>query len=135
MSNRGTGIFSRTILQNMRRIGLSNRAQAGWQPRTGTEILRGILGVFGTYKRRVSVRGSCLIFWILNGYFLSQERLFRDLYDHVRKLEESKIDFSMDTDPFKNIKNRWARSIFSKTLLIFYLSLVGVMLIIIYFIY
>jgi len=76
-----------------------------------------------------------VIFWILNGYFLSQERLFRDLYDHVRKLEESKIDFSMDTDPFKNIKNRWARSIFSKTLLIFYLSLVGVMLIIIYFIY
>ena len=76
-----------------------------------------------------------VIFWILNGYFLSQERLFRDLYDHVRKLEESKIDFSMDTDPLKNIKNSWARSIFSKTLSIFYLSLVGVMLIIIYFIY
>lgn len=76
-----------------------------------------------------------VIFWILNGYFLSQERLFRDLYDHVRKLEESKIDFSMDTNSFKNIKNNWACSIFSKTLPIFYLSLVGVMLIIIYFIY
>lgn len=76
-----------------------------------------------------------IIFWILNGYFLSQERLFRVLYDHVRKLEESKIDFSMDTDHFKNIKNSWVRSIFSKTLSIFYLSLVGVMLIIIYFIY
>lgn len=76
-----------------------------------------------------------VIFWILNGYFLSQERLFRDLYDHVRKLEESKIDFSMDASSFKNNKNSWACSIFSKTLSIFYLSLVGVMLIIIYFIY
>jgi len=25
-----------------------------------------------------------LIFWILDGYFLSQERLFRDLYNQVK---------------------------------------------------
>src|SRR6266852_3616424 len=41
-----------------------------------------------------------LIFWILDGYFLSQERLFRALYDKVRKLPESEIDFSMDTREF-----------------------------------
>ena len=29
-----------------------------------------------------------LIFWGLNGYFLRQERSFRDLYDHVRVLDE-----------------------------------------------
>lgn len=29
-----------------------------------------------------------LIFWILDGYFLSQERLFRTLYDYVRNLDE-----------------------------------------------
>ena len=28
-----------------------------------------------------------LVFWGLDGYFLWQERLFRDLYDHVRSLE------------------------------------------------
>src|SRR6266853_1626382 len=38
-----------------------------------------------------------LMFWALDGYFLSQERRFRALYDHVRKLDESEIDFSMDT--------------------------------------
>lgn len=75
-----------------------------------------------------------IIFWILNGYFLSQERLFRALYDHVRKLDEPKIDFSMSTSGFENSKNNWLCSIFSQTLLIFYLTLVGVMLITIYLI-
>ena len=28
------------------------------------------------------------ILWILDGYFLSQERSYRDLYNHVRKLKE-----------------------------------------------
>ena len=75
-----------------------------------------------------------VIFWVLNGYFLSQERLFRDLYDYVRKLDETKIDFLMDTNNFKTYKNGWLYSIFSKTLSIFYLTLVGVMLITIYLI-
>lgn len=75
-----------------------------------------------------------IIFWILNGYFLSQERLFRALYDHVRKLDELKIDFSMNTSGFETNKNNWLRSIFSHTLVIFYLTLVGVMLITIYLI-
>ena len=75
-----------------------------------------------------------IIFWVLNGYFLSQERLFRDLYDYVRKLDETKIDFSMDTNNFKTYKNGWLCSIFSKTLSIFYLTLVGVMLITMYLI-
>ena len=67
-----------------------------------------------------------LIFWILDGYFLSQERLFRALYDHVRTLDEKNIDFSMDTRNFKKDKNCWLQSIFSITLLVFYLSLLGV---------
>lgn len=47
-----------------------------------------------------------LIFWILDGYFLSQERLFRDLYDNVRKRDEKDIDFSMDTRTYrKNERN------------------------------
>jgi len=75
-----------------------------------------------------------IIFWILNGYFLSQERLFRALYNHVRKLDESRIDFSMDTKNFQTNENSWLRSIFSQTLVIFYLTLVGVMLITMYLI-
>ena len=63
-----------------------------------------------------------IIFWILDGYFLSQERLFRALYNHVRKLDEKEIDFSMDTNKYKkDDRNSWICSIFSSTLLFFYL--------------
>ena len=57
------------------------------------------------------------IFWVLDGYFLSQERLFRALYNHVRKLPEKDIDFSMNTNEFKkDTKNTWLNSMFSPTL-------------------
>lgn len=73
------------------------------------------------------------IFWILDGYFLSQERLFRALYGHVRKLKEEEIDFSMDTSEYKQYKNNtWVYSMFSPTLLIFYVPLIGAALFIAY---
>lgn len=63
-----------------------------------------------------------LMFWLLDGYFLSQERRFRSLYEHVRKLDESAIDFLMDTQPFKESpsRNKWSHALFSPTLLIYY---------------
>jgi hypothetical protein len=69
-----------------------------------------------------------LIFWILDGYFLSQERLFRALFDKVRQLPEDKIDFSMNTREFYGGRNSWAAAALSKTVLIFYLSVLIVML-------
>ncbi len=75
-----------------------------------------------------------ITFWILDGYFLSRERAFRCLYDKVRNLDEKEIDFSLDILQFKERKNNWFWSIFSHTILFFYVSLVGVMLIIAYLI-
>ena len=76
-----------------------------------------------------------ITFWILDGYFISQERLFRSLYDHVRKLAEKDIDFSMNTSAFRaKARNGWVCSMFSITLLCFYLSLVAVMWLVIYLI-
>lgn len=60
------------------------------------------------------------IFWILDGYFLSMERCYRELYDDVRLKNEKDIDFSMDYSQFMKQKNTWKKSMFSKTLLIFY---------------
>lgn len=75
------------------------------------------------------------IFWILDGYFLSQERLFRALYNHVITLDEKDIDFSMNTEKYKeDKKNGWLCAMFSPTILIFYLSLLGVTLLIPYLI-
>ena len=76
-----------------------------------------------------------IIFWILDGYFLSQERLFRALYNHVRKLDEKKIDFSMDTSEYKkDERNGWLCSMFSGIPLFFYAPLVAIMLLVTYLI-
>ncbi len=73
------------------------------------------------------------IFWILDGYFLSQERRFRDLYEHVRKLDEKNIDFSMDTIKYKDTpRNTWWGSIRSSTLLWFYIPLAVIVLIVLF---
>ena len=73
-----------------------------------------------------------LMFWLLDGYFLSQERRFRSLYDHIRNLDERSIDFSMDTQPFKAApsRNKWSHTLFSSTLLIYYGILVAAMTIV-----
>ena len=71
-----------------------------------------------------------LVFWGLDGYFLRQERLFRDLYDHVRHLNEEDIDFSMNTGMFRQT---WLGAMFSLTLIPFYIALalsVGIAMII-----
>ena len=70
-----------------------------------------------------------LAFWILDGFFLSQERLFRSLYDRVRDLDEPAINYSMDTTEFRSIsRNHWWNSTASRTLLVFYGVLFGVAL-------
>lgn len=61
-----------------------------------------------------------LVFWILDGYFLQQERLFRELYNKVREMKNEKIDFSMDTSVVKEKVKCWFCVCFSKTLLIFH---------------
>ena len=72
-------------------------------------------------------------FWGLDGYFLWQERLFRALYDHVRVLEESDIDFSMDTARFQQGRRRtWIGATFSRTLIGFHGALALVVGIAIY---
>ncbi|QHB82666.1 hypothetical protein GIS01_11040 [Aeromonas veronii] len=61
-----------------------------------------------------------ILFWLLDGFYISQERKFRELYDSVIKTENNKIDFSMDTSKFKKRSNSWLAGFFSKTLILFY---------------
>lgn len=64
------------------------------------------------------------IFWGLDGYYLSQERRFRALYDEVRKWDELNVDFSMDTSKFDNGKYLWQLSILSKVVWPLYLTVI-----------
>src|SRR5215207_8130177 len=82
-----------------------------------------------------------IIFWLLDGFYLWQERLLRCLYDHVRKLDEKKIDFSMDTSLVREArirgrKNTLINAVFSRTLFPFHGGMVIAMIIaIIIFLY
>ncbi len=58
-----------------------------------------------------------IAFWCLDGYFLQQERLFRNLFDHVRELPEDNINFSMDVSQVKNKNQDWLSATLSKTLI------------------
>lgn len=67
-----------------------------------------------------------LIFWGLDSYYLQQERLYRSLYEKVRKIEEKDIDFSLKATlkEFNSNENRFFNSLFSKTEIFFYFPLV-----------
>ena len=75
-------------------------------------------------------------FWMLDAYFLRQERLFRKLYDRVRHLAETDVDFSMDTSVVDREIAAWSAVVFSKTLLLFHGTVFGsiviVMLVIVF---
>lgn len=71
-----------------------------------------------------------IAFWVLDGYFLWQERLFRALYDHVRALKEDDIDFSMNTSIVSDRVAPWRDVILSKSLLIFHGTLIGSIIIV-----
>lgn len=60
-------------------------------------------------------------FWILDGYFLWQERLFREVYDEIRQQDDT--DFKMDLMKHRDKpKCSWTSAIFSITLVVFYLA-------------
>jgi hypothetical protein len=70
-----------------------------------------------------------LMFWIMDGYFLWRERLFRKLYDQVRTVDENAITFSMDTSSFKN-ETTFLRAWLSLTLILFYGTMILAILIV-----
>lgn len=62
-----------------------------------------------------------IAFWVLDGYYLYQERLYRRLYERIRLHEPDDIDFDMDAACFKGEGNAtWPQSILSKTMLLFH---------------
>lgn len=73
-----------------------------------------------------------IIFWGLDGFFLWQEQMYRDLYDKVRDKKPDDIDFSMDAETGSG--RTWLGAVFSKTLIPFHgaliVSIIVVMLIV-----
>ncbi|MBK7844140.1 MAG: hypothetical protein IPJ71_10665 [Bdellovibrionales bacterium] len=72
------------------------------------------------------------IFWMLDSYYLHQERAYRGLYESVRTKKESEVDFSMGASAFESGQNSWASSLFSKTLLIFYGGTIAIVVLVMF---
>lgn len=72
-----------------------------------------------------------LFFWFLDAFFLKTERQYRRLYADISKKGKKEIDFSMDITPYKEC---YGEALFSRTLLPFYLPLMGIVLVIIFMI-
>ncbi len=64
-------------------------------------------------------------FWVLDGYFLQQEKMYRRLYDEVRQAKGDP-DFSLDASEYGKKVDSWATVCLSKTLLIFHGMVLGV---------
>jgi len=115
------------------RMGNNSFLIKGWSITLVSAIF--ILAIQGTQKTfAVWTLFPAIIFWLLDGFYLWQERLLRSLYDHVLKTDEKKIDFSMDTTKVQDVeifgrKNTWLNTVFSRTLLPFHGGMVFVILV------
>ena len=60
-----------------------------------------------------------LAFWGLDAYYLRQEKLFRELYDSVRKTKRKDIDpYSLNTQSVNGKVKNWFYTLFSPTVIL-----------------
>lgn len=71
-----------------------------------------------------------IVFWLLDSYYLYQERLFRKLYDSVRNIET--VDYSLDTSSFDKGVVDWVKAAYSKTIILFYGIIILTLLIVMF---
>lgn len=95
-----------------------------------------VAALFALAAKDADIRFICmaylpaLAFWILDGFFLNQERRYRDLYALVIKDNPSVPELSMDTTTVESIKREWVDAIFSKSLVPFHGTvLLGILLV------
>lgn len=74
-------------------------------------------------------------FWVLDGFFLSMERQYRDLYKRVALRTNEQVDFDMNASSFNVGRNIWSRCVFSKTLNIFYGISISATLLVMFFLH
>lgn len=68
------------------------------------------------------------MFWLLDAYFLYQERLFRKLYEKVSCGEISSDTYTLNIRPIKGEVGWYSSAALSKTLLLFHGSVIAVLL-------
>ena len=111
------------------RLASSSFRIKGWSVVLATALLA--LGArSGSFEMVLVALVPVLVFWWLDGYYLSRENLFCALYDSVRIKAET--DFSMDVrdleEPGRFWSRDWYSAVWSTTLWPFYLTLAALVL-------
>jgi hypothetical protein len=104
----------------------------GWAL-TVAGLIFGVAAEQGSWRIAAAGLLPVLAFWGLDAFFLRQERLFRRLYDAVRRGDARVEPFSMDTLGHSATVSSWGATVLSNTLLLFYgvLTLLGLILIVV----
>jgi hypothetical protein len=108
------------------RMGLNSFLLKGWSVTL-------VAAIFALAAKEVDRRFVLLaffpiaVFWLLDAFFLHQEKRFRTLYELVALGKVDSDRFTLDTKGIKGVPGI-ASVFFSKTLRLFYGSLVGVIL-------
>ena len=73
-----------------------------------------------------------LTFWLLDGYFLRQERLFGKVWDRVggRQNQETPTDFNMSTEAVAQEVDSWPQVCLSRTLIVFHGALTVILVLV-----
>jgi hypothetical protein len=69
-----------------------------------------------------------IVFWILDGFFIDQEKRYRQLYALVIKDSNEVPELEMNTTKINDIKGSWPSAMFTKTLLPFHGVMIGTIL-------
>lgn len=72
-----------------------------------------------------------IFFMCLDAFYLQSERRYRKLYDIVRNKDEEEIDFDLKSNECKEKNNRYISCLFSKSIMLFYVPLIIVVICII----
>ena len=70
------------------------------------------------------------MFWALDGFFLSQEKQYRELYKEVAAKQEAAIDFNLNASKFQPGVGGWFCNAFTKTLIPFHGALLSVVVLV-----
>lgn len=102
---------------------IGRMAQNSFAIRTWTVTLVSAMFALAAYQANALFALLCYIplcgFWVLDAYYMRQERLFRKLYEKARSSGED-LQLSMDTSAFEGDVDSWLCTMFSATSRVFY---------------
>jgi len=120
---------SKIIQDNIKRMSSNSFLIKGWT----ITLFSGIL-LFTDSSRQIMLFMiiPIILFWYIDAYFLRQERLFREIYNWVieNRLKTDAFLFDLNTNRFKDKVASTIRLVFSKSLFLFYITMLFMIIII-----